>query len=135
MSGAINLLLYLWASFRLSAFVTVGTSTTLKGYSNGTPAAAFGSITPNPPQYIDGAGNTNTVLGLFWNSSDSRLTLSIQFSRPDTDATFLAIKVNGVRYTRASRNFTSNFGTHTQWQWTVADPIGATNPTALLVEL
>ena len=115
------------------ARLTVGVSTTLKGYSNGLGAAVFGALAP--ATFIS-SGVVRQVVGCWWESSQSRVFFGVSGAfLPDSDAIFRAIRLNGVRYARASRNFYSGFTTYTKWEWTVADPIRGAGSVELAIEL
>lgn len=86
------------------------------GSSFGFSTGLYGSINGGNP-YTDGNGNSRTINVNNWNfGSDLFIFTLAGASVPDTDATFGAIVVNGVRFTRASRTSYSGAGPST-WQW------------------
>lgn len=93
-------------------------------------AASFGAIQPNT--YIDGGGNTRTIVGVLYNTGSGVLAFRLNgASVPNTDATFVAIIVNGVRYARASASYT--VGAPSQWAWTPGSNDLGTSGNKLLV--
>lgn len=96
---------------RFAAALTVGNSAGEYGYF----LSAYGSITST-------AFGTNVVDRIIWdNTGSGAVILSLHgTSVANTDATFVALILDGRVLTRASSTYTANDGGgRTQWAWSV----------------
>lgn len=89
-------------------------------YSYGTNVGSLGEDT-----YIDAGSNSRTVASIIWAEGTEFVLFSLDgTSIPDTDTTFVELKVRNTIYTRASRDgYTASRNGGTHWWWP-----DATNP-------
>lgn len=79
-------------------------------------AGTFGSIAQNT--YQDGGNNTRTVGSCYHHIATGILTMVLEtIGVPNTDATFISMKIGGTTYTRASSFYSVSVDGGSQWLW------------------
>lgn len=131
MSGALAAILTVGprAIITLTCGTFTGTDTWTGVDTSGNSGSTFGARSPTT--YLDYGGNTRTIRDVDDQFGVAQLIFRLAgVSIPDTDTTFRAITVNGVRLVRSARTgYVPNAGgTDSAWTWagTVGLPTSGT---------